>query len=149
MSLTAVCLLCQQLWVHVRQSQNQELRYLLSLPTARQGDLAVAQEDEAVSNRRWQLSVDTHGVAQHLPHRPLLLAVLVLRTRVGDFILLYDVVEWEVITLMYYTEFMLFGIYFMLFHVRSSDSRLILLSAWGGAVSISVLQPGRQAQRNE
>lgn len=33
--------------------------------------------------------------------------------------------------LIYYTEFMLFEIYFMLFRVVSSDSRLILLSACG------------------
>lgn len=33
--------------------------------------------------------------------------------------------------LIYYTEFMLFEIYFMLFRVMSSDSRLILLSACG------------------
>lgn len=33
--------------------------------------------------------------------------------------------------MIYYTEFMLFEIYFMLFRVVSSDSRLILLSACG------------------
>lgn len=33
--------------------------------------------------------------------------------------------------LIYYTEFMLFEIYFTLFRVVSSDSRLILLSACG------------------
>lgn len=51
-----------------------------------------------------------------------------------DSILLYYVVVWGVITLMYYTEFMLFEIYFMLFHVMSFDSRLILLSACGEQV---------------
>lgn len=38
---------------------------------------------------------------------------------------------WGVIMLIYYTEFMLFEIYFMLFRVMSSDSCLILLSACG------------------
>lgn len=36
-----------------------------------------------------------------------------------------------VTALIYYTEFMLFEIYFMLFRVVPSDSRLILLSACG------------------
>lgn len=41
--------------------------------------------------------------------------------------------------LIYYTEFMLFGIYFMLFHVMSSDSRLILLSACGEHFHLSFI----------
>lgn len=55
-------------------------------------------------------------------------------TGVEDSILLYYVVVWGVIRLMYYTEFTLFEIYFMLFHVMSSNSHLILLSACGEQV---------------
>lgn len=62
MRLTDACLLCQQLWVHVRQSQNQDTPYPPSLPTACQEDLAAARKDGAVLTTGWQSCVDTYWV---------------------------------------------------------------------------------------
>lgn len=69
-------------------------------------------------------------------------------TCVEDSILLYYVVVWGVIRLMYYTEFTLFEIYFMLFHVMSSSSHLILLSACGEQVSAR-FTPKETSSENE
>lgn len=69
-------------------------------------------------------------------------------TGVEDSILLYYVVVWGVIRLMYYIEFTLFEIYFMLFHVMSSNSHLILLSACGEQV-LARFTPKETSSENE